>query len=164
MNSEIKEVVDIATRQLLIGLAWWSASSIALYISLGTSGSSVIWYGGCIAAAFCWYQFGRILLISKHVIFNFFKGFRAAILLGVAAVVGSTASYIGPEALRVMEPSVGTCWVEIESDSYSPIACWSDEASFKTLALAKTGSQCPSSTDYFFTVNNGLGVHCLKVV
>jgi hypothetical protein len=165
MDSELDEVMNIATRQLLIGLGWWSASSIALYISLGSSGSSVLWYGGCIAALFCWYRFGKILFISKLVAFNFFKGARTAIFFGVIAVVGFTASYIGPEAMRVTDPGIGTCWAEVDSNGYSPIACWADEARYQTIALTQSEAACPGITEYVFPPNaNDFQYHCLKNV
>lgn len=165
MESELDEIMDIAIRQLLIGLAWWSASSIALYISLGSSGSSVLWYGGCIAALFTWYRFGRVLFVSKFVAINFFKGARAAIFFAVIAVVGFTASYIGTEAMRVTDPGVGTCWAEVDSNGYSPVACWSAESVYQTIAVAQFENGCPSSTEYVFPPNaNDSQYHCLKNV
>ena len=165
MDPKLDDLMQFATMQLLKGLAWWSASSIALYISLGSSGSSVLWYGGCLVALFNWYRFGKVLFISKLVTVNFFKGARTAVFLGVIAVVGFTASYIGPEAMRVLDPGVGTCWVKIESNNYSPIACWSDTSQFQTIALAHSESGCPSNTEFVFPPDeDNSKYHCLKNV
>ncbi len=35
-----------AVKQIWLGLAWWTASAIAVAVSLGMSGGSVIWFGG----------------------------------------------------------------------------------------------------------------------
>jgi|LauGreDrversion4_2_1035121.scaffolds.fasta_scaffold253980_3 hypothetical protein len=165
MESQLDEVMDIAIRQLLIGLAWWSASCIALYIALGSSGTSVLWYGGCLVALFNWYRFGKILFISKLVLFNFFKGVRAAIFIGTIAIVGFTGTYIGPEAMRVSDPGIGTCWAEVDSNEYSPIACWSEESVYQTISVVSSDSSCPSNTDSVFPPDeNDSQYHCLKSV
>ena len=165
MESQLDELMDIAIRQLLIGLAWWSASCIALYIALGSSGTSVLWYGGCLVALFNWYRFGKILLISKLVIFNFFKGVRAVIFIGTIAIVGFTGTYIGPEAMRVSDPGNGTCWAEVDSNEYSPIACWSEESVYQTISVVSSDSSCPSNTDSVFPPDeNDSQYHCLKNV
>lgn len=165
MNSELDDAIDIALRQLLIGLTFWSASSIALYVSLSSSGSSVLWYGGCIAALFNWYRFGKILTISKLVAFSFFRGARTVVFLVVTAVVGFSLFYIGPEAMRVSEPGVGTCWAETESNNFSPVACWSNESRYKTIAVAESESSCPSASEFIFPPDsNDPFYHCLESV
>lgn len=165
MVSELEDALAIATRQLLIGLAWWSGSCIALYIALGSKGTSVLWYGGCLVALFNWYRFGRILFLSKYIFLNFFKGIRGVIFLAVIAIVGFTATYIGPEALRVSDPTIGTCWAEVESSFFSPVACWSNEAQYKTIDTSQTESGCPSVTDFFLPPDeNDSLYHCLQLL
>lgn len=165
MDSDLDDVLHFATMQLLIGLAWWSASSIALYFALGSAGTSVLWYGGCLAALFNWYRFGRVLFASKYFLLNFFKGTRNAIFVGSVVIVGFTATYIGPEAMRVTEPTVGTCWAKAEVSGFNPVACWSNDAQLKTIELSQSEAGCPASTDYVFPPDeNDNKFHCLQVV
>lgn len=163
MASVFEEEMGTATKQLLIGVAWWSASSVALYIALAIPGSSALWYAGWFAALFYWYKFGKILLAHKPEASNFFKGTRNTIFFGVVAVVCISALYIGREALRVIRPSIGTCWagqVEVK-----PVACWSDKAKYQTIATAQDDSECPSDDDY--SVRPDLDewtYHCMKEI
>jgi hypothetical protein len=150
VNIDLEDHLHFAAMQLLIGLGWWSASSIALYFALGSGGDSVLWYGGCLAALFNWFRFGVALFASKVVFFSFFKGARLALFAIVLAVVGFSATYIGSEALRTMDPTVGTCWAVVESNDYSPVACWSGASELKTIAFGETESGCPKETDYVF--------------
>lgn len=150
MDHDQKQISDFAFRQLCIGLAWWSASSIAIYVSLSSTGSSVIWYGGCLVALFNWYRSGKVWLAAKKDGFSIFIGVRAGIAIATLCLAAGTAFILGPEYLRVNTPSVGTCWAKEDGELYKPIACWSSEAVLKTIAYANSESNCPSNSEWIF--------------
>jgi hypothetical protein len=150
MDQNEKQISDFAFRQLCFGLAWWSASSIAIYVSLSSTGSSVIWYGGCLVAIFNWYRSGKVWLAAKKDGLSIFKGVRTGIVIATLCLAAGTAFILGPEYLRVNTPSVGTCWAKADGELYKPIACWSSEAVLKTTSLSNSESNCPSNSEWIF--------------
>jgi hypothetical protein len=150
VDHELKQLSDFAFRQLCYGLAWWSASSIAIYNTLSSTGSNVYWFGGCLVALFNWYRGGKVWLAAKRVGVSLFTGLRAVIAVGAIVIAAGSAFFLGPEYLKVDAPSIGTCWAKADGTKYRPIACWSSEAFVKTVAFSNSEANCPEYTDWIF--------------
>lgn len=150
MDQDLEQISDFAFRQLCFGLGWWSASSIAIYVSISSTGSSVIWYGGCLVALLHWYRSGKVWLTSKKAGFSIFRGIRAGIAVTSLAIAAGSALILGPEYLRVSTPSVGTCWAKSDEKVFKPLACWASDAILKTIAYSNSESNCPTNTDWTF--------------
>ena len=150
MDHELRQLSDFAFKKLCWGLVWWCASSVAIFNTLSTTGSSVFWFGGFLVALLNWYRGGKVWLAAKKVGVNLFVGKRAAIAVSAVVIAAGSAYVLGPEYLKVDNPTVGTCWAKTDGKSFRPVACWSSEAVMKTVAYAYSEADCPSFTDWVF--------------
>jgi hypothetical protein len=144
------EIRQKAFLQIVYGLLWWLGSSIAMVIALAMTGDSLYWYGGALGSLFHWYRAAKMINATRKV------GAKPlvkneGILIGVTAVlvVVSTATIV-PEYFRIDSPTIGTCWGATEGQLFAPVACWSPNASNKTIAYANSSELCPSTTTGFF--------------
>ena len=137
-----------ANKQILFGLAWWSASAIAMYVALQSTGSTVLWFGGALGALFHWYRAYKIFELSRKSRLKIFIQ-NDYILIAVTLVIAiGSFSKIVPEYIKIDTPSLGTCWAGTGLDLYTPIACWADTAEVKAVSFATTAEAC--GTDSFF--------------
>ena len=150
MDNELKQLSDFTFRKLCWGLAWWSASSVAIFNTLSTTGSNVFWFGGFLVAILNWYRGGKVWLAARKEQISLFVGVRAFVAILALAIVAGSTFILGPEYLKVSSPSVGTCWAKTDGEEYRPIACWSSQVVVKTIAYAYSEVDCPSSADSVF--------------
>ena len=150
MDHELEQLSDVAFKKLCWGLAWWCGSSFAIFNTLSSTGSSVFWFGGFLVALLNWYRVGKVWLAVKKAGVNLFVGKRAVIAISAIVIVAGSTFTLGPEYLKVDSPSIGTCWAKKDGNAFSPVACWSSEAVFKTAAYAYSEADCPSFTDWVF--------------
>jgi hypothetical protein len=150
-----------AKRQILWGLAWWSASAIAMYFALESTDSTIFWFGGALGALFHWY---RVLKIFEASRIAHLKIFAQAdwVLIGVTliVVIGSFNKIV-PEYFRIDTPTIGTCWTNKFSNFYVPVACWSSSATHKTVSLENTAQAC-RTTSYFKPTSREERFTCIK--
>ncbi len=130
------------TRMVFIGAAWWAAAAIAIAVALSSTGGSIYWFGGLLVGATYWwraFQLHRATVDAglKPFIENEKQIFAGALILAVAS-----ALILIPEYMRIESPAVGTCWAETSTDSYVPVACWSSNATLKTISLVENESSC----------------------
>ena len=144
------EIRQKAFLQIVYGLLWWLGSAIAMAIALSMTGDSIYWFGGALGSLFHWYRAAKMINATRRV------GAKPlikneAILIGVTAflVISSTVTIV-PEYFRIESPTIGTCWGATEDQLMLPVACWSPNASDKTIAYADSSNLCPSGTTGFF--------------
>jgi len=160
--AQVVEVRRRAFRQVWFGIAWWSASALALGWSLSSPGSNILWYGGLIGAIFHWVRAVRLYLAAKSFGFSKLVPRDYFSLLVTAAVVLIFMTVVLPETFKVMDPRVGTCWSE-NSGSSSPTACWSDNAAYQTVALVSSAQDCPIEATQYFDPSEGESLYtCLQ--
>ena len=144
----IVEVRQKAFRQIIFGLLWWLASATAMYFSMTSIESTVYWYGGAIGSLFHWYRaFTMINATTKAGAKPLIK--KEAILISITVLLVAFSSLkIVPEYIRMNSYTVGTCWAEV-SDGTLPVACWSEKAFAKTIAITYSEETCPETSDGF---------------
>lgn len=137
----------IATRQrafnqLLLGLAWWAGSSIAMYFALTSTGSSILWYGGALGALFHWHRAYKLINATKQAgIASLIQREKVVIGIIIVLVALSTVKIV-PEYMRISTPGVGTCWKDADGTNLAPVACWSGGTIYKTIGLADSAELC----------------------
>lgn len=142
----------IATRQraynqLLFGCAWWAGSSVAMYFALTSTGSSIYWYGGALAALFHWYRAFKLINITREAgITSLIQREKVIIGLILALVIFSTTKIL-PEYVRISSPGIGTCWKDSSGGMMSPVACWTAGTIYQTTGRADTAELC--GTDFY---------------
>jgi hypothetical protein len=141
----------IATRkraynQLLLGLAWWSGSSIAMYFALTSTGSSILWYGGALGALFHWHRAYKLINATKQAgIASLIR--REKVVIGVIMLLVAFSTFkIVPEYIRTTTPGIGTCWKDTGGNMLAPVACWTGGEVYKTIEFADSAELC--STDW----------------
>ena len=144
-------VVDIrqkAFMQIIYGLLWWLGSAVAMYFALAsTSDNMIYWYGGALGSLFHWYRAFKLIKATQQMGAKSLVQ-RELVLIGITAFVIFFTSYtIIPEYFRIDTPSVGSCWFTNPDDQMVTIACWSNDAEFKTLAMEDSEDAC--MTDWF---------------
>jgi hypothetical protein len=159
----IIDIRDQASKQMLYGLAWWAASSIAVYLALGATGGTIYWFGGAIGALFHWYRAFKLIETSKRGGAKTFVNNDGLIVAVILIVVMFSSAKLIPEYLRISTPTVGTCWADTEDDFTSAVACWSSSATTQTIGFAYSAESClgdyylePTSRESRFT--------CLKSI
>ncbi len=142
----IVEVRQKAFRQVIYGLLWWMGSATAMYFALATTEPTFYWYGGAIGSLFHWYRaFTMINATTKAGAKPLIK--KEAILISITVLLVAFSSLkIVPEYLRINSYTIGTCWAEA-SDGTLPVACWSEKAFAKTVAITYSAETCPETSD-----------------
>jgi hypothetical protein len=136
-----------AFNQMLFGLCWWAGSSIAMYFSLTSTGSSFYWYGGALAALFHWYRAYKLISATKQAgITSLIQREKIVIGVIIVFVVFSTAKVV-PEYIRITTPEIGTCWKGTNGDMLTPVACWASGEIYTTVGFGDSEGQC--GTDYY---------------
>jgi hypothetical protein len=143
----IVELRTQATKQLLYGLAWWVASAVAVFIALGSTGGTVYWFGGAIGALFHWYKAYKLIMTSKEGGAKTLVNNDGLIIAAIIAVVVFSSLKLVPEYQRIETPTLGTCWADTDDNLTVPVACWSSNASTKTIGFAYTAESC--NGDYY---------------
>lgn len=131
-----------AINQLLFGLTWWSASAIAMYFALASVDRTIFWFGGALGALFHWYRVLKLFEFGRIQRIKFLDQKEFLLIAATLIVVVGSASKIVPEYFRMDVPTVGTCWAHKGLNFYTPIACWSDQASLKTIYYSKSAEGC----------------------
>ena len=137
-----------ATSQILFGLAWWVGSTIAMYVALQSTGTTVYWFGGALGALFHWYRAYKIFTLSRIEKFALFKQSDYILITVTLLISFASVGKIVPEYFRIDVPTIGTCWAKADGGLYAPVACWSGNADVKTLSLANSAEAC--GTDSYF--------------
>jgi hypothetical protein len=141
--SHVKDFLSrLITKQLLLGLAWWSGSALAMYFALQSTGSTVYWYGGALGSLFHWYRVFKIGTIAKNEKIRIFERNQLILMTVTALLVVISSSKIVPEYFRIQSPTVGTCWTETDNSKYVPVACWSSKVKAKTSSFSDTAEGC----------------------
>jgi hypothetical protein len=143
-----EEIVKAGRTRLLIASGVLVVASILMCWALTFPGPSRIWSGGFVITGWFYFQALRAYKLlfdnRKQIRINagHFGRFDVGLIALSVVLVAAAGVVVLPEALRVYSPSVGTCWAE-ESDSVVPVACWSPEASFRTILQPSSASNCP---------------------
>ena len=145
---QLYEARKRVTRMVLIGAGWWAAAAIAIALALSSTGSSIIWFGGLLVGITYWWRAFQLHKITVDTGLKPFIEKERQIFGGVLAAVVISAFVLVPEYIRVESPTVGTCWAEGSSEGYLPVACWSSNATLKTVELVEDEDSCYS--DYVF--------------
>jgi hypothetical protein len=146
----VLEIRQRAFLQIVYGLLWWMGSAIAMAIALSLTGDSVYWFGGALGSLFHWYRAVTMINATRKVGAKTLLK-KESVLIGVTALlVVSSTLIILPEYSRIETPAIGTCWGDVGQGNMVPVACWSPNASAKTVAYSNSAELCPStSTGYF---------------
>ena len=153
-----------ARNQILYGLGWWVASSIAIAMSISSPDSSLVWFGGLIGAPSHWIRAYQLYSATRQVGAGSLIKSELAVALSTLVIIGVSVSTLAPEIVRVFNPGVGTCWSDNEaSDGSAPVACWSPDADARAVAFATSPELCPSQATYYLEPANTIDPYtCLE--
>jgi len=144
----VDEVLNAGRRQVLFGVAWCVAGTAALFYAFGSTGSGFIWYGAFLGSLIHWYRALIMYRASLRLGWRVLRGSDfVAVGVAIALVVGAVRLLV-PEYDKMSSPKLGTCWSAPGEDGFSQaIACWSDKAAFKTVAVVSSPEGC--WTEYY---------------
>jgi hypothetical protein len=131
-----------ANRQILFGLAWWSGSAIAMYFALQSTGNAIFWFGGALGALFHWYRAYKLFEVGRDSKVSIFRQNDFILIAFTLIIAIGTFSKIVPEYFRIDVPTIGTCWAKANNGLFTPVACWSNQANFKTVFFTTNPDGC----------------------
>lgn len=156
------EVLNAGRRQVLYGIAWCVAGTVALFYTFGTTGSGFIWYGAFLGSIVHWYRALVLYRASIRLGWRVLRGSDLIVVAAALALVLGSVRLLVPEYDRISNPQVGSCFADSDDGNYfASVACWSDKAVYKAVSWEPTFATCGTEFSTSASMFGKSGVLCV---